>query len=645
MVGTTSSSSSLTSRSETSVPLQPPVEVSPNCQLDRLGIALDRHPLPLKMYGGATKPKKTPHNKSEESLRAETLRIETLRIPETLRISESREKFRVPQHRLQLPQESPKTSPKIHQKSNDRRARRTLRAQSSRLESPQLLAQLNPPSPLLLLPHPSASLRKLLTSHLSIYNALTNPELDMSPNMSPNLTLSRVTPDLRDPMMTFSPWQSITNDLENPHDLLGSYGKVADDFKDLRREFKSDFSLPLVKTTSILSVTTDEEGNSSSSPKPNVMVFETDEEDDFKGTSFIMPRLYVSENIPQVPKPFLITILTSTNTDTTQFLYNIKQHLSYIDIKHLILNERNNERIHMQSSELIFVINDGSSIFVDFLTSLNSYPKLTIINLMTVNYFINLFNLINNLQPYQIWKTPSLKEAKLLDRIKNYVEIELSQIDQPEDSKDVIRKDDLDLKMLTINSLNMSRSLYSNLIPQTKSNYKDIEKQYKSDLQGSTSFSDPLKISQNFSYIRILYSVLKKSLKKDVGIEKISTNGSQFWLVCSFTMGIGLGIGIATGAASLIGFYVYQNFSLKPPLTPRVLEIKISEPKPMVDLLVDRSKDLQDYICSGCQSILDSDIASTIAAGSVVCLEGLRNIGSSVVVGFQKLVGLFTISF
>lgn len=645
MAGPTSSTS-LASRSETSVPLKPPVQVSPNCQLDRLESALDPHPLPLKMYGGATKQKNTPQNKSDESLRMEGLRIETLIIPETLRLSERREKFRVPHHRLQLPQESPKPSPKIHQKSHDRRARRTLRAQPSRLESPQLLTQLNLPSPLLLLPHPSASLRKLLTSHLSIYNALTNPELDMSPNMSPNLTLSRVTPDLRDPMMTFSPWQSITNDLENPYDLLGPYGKVADDFKDLRRDFKSDVSLPLVKTTSILSVTTDEEGNISSSPKPNVMVFETDEEDDFKGTSFIMPRLYVSENIPRVPKPFLITILTSTNTDTTQFLYNIKQHLSYIDIIHLILNERNNEKIHMQSSELIFVINDGSSIFVDFLTSLNSYPKLTIINLMTVNYFINLFNLINNLQPYQIWKTPSLKEAKLLDRIKNYVEIELSQMDQPVDSKDFIKKgSDLELQMLAINSLNMSRSLYTNLIPQTKSNYKDIEKQYKSDLEGSTSFSDPLKISQNFSYIRILYSLLKKSLKKDVGVEKISTNGSQLWLVCSFTMGIGLGIGFATGAASLIGFYVYQNFSLKPPLTPQLVEIKISEPKPMVDLLVDRSKDLQDYICSGCQSILDSYIASMIAAGSVVCLEGLRNIGSSVVVGFQKLVGLFTISF
>lgn len=438
----------------------------------------------------------------------------------------------------------------------------------------------------------SSSLKKVLNSHLSIYNALTNPDLDVSPQLNSDAG-GKYLPEINE-QFSLTSWQSIGN--ESFNDLRNSKEKVS---------------------SSILSSVSDEEDKEKESavivPYPTrnkVMVFETDEEDeDFdedrtlspniqcfnlgeNPNSFIMPKLTVSDNISNNTRYiFQISVLSSPNygnhTEAYQLIKYLEKEFSspLIKFNHFIVNLKLllfDEKI-IRESNLVFVINDGSSIFVNYLCrifgidgidsdGLDNLPKLTIINMLTVNYFVNLFDLLNNLRPYQIWKTSSLKQDNLLKNLKTLIEIEFSPM-----------KEEYLNKTLTTRDKNLSLTLnnnfmYSSLVPSKKPDYKSIERSFKSELQFSTNIDniDPLQLSSSFSSLKVFNSIIKKLFAFNSGCASNENSNSynRLWLICSFTIGIGIGVGIANGAAAILNFYLYNNYLSSELNSPQVFDSK-----------------------------------------------------------------------
>lgn len=425
----------------------------------------------------------------------------------------------------------------------------------------------------------SSSLKKVLNSHLSIYNALTNPDLDVSPQLNSDAS-GNYPPEINE-QFSITSWQSIGN--ESFNDLSNSKEKVS---------------------SSILSSVSDEEDKEKESavivPYPTrdkVMVFETDEEDEDidedrtlrpniqcfnlseNPNSFIMPKLTVSDNISNNAHCiFQISVLSSPNygnhTDAYQLIKYLEKDFSspLIKFNHFIVNPKLllfDEKI-IRESNLVFVINDGSSIFVNYLCrifrvvdgidsdSLDSLPKLTIINMLTVNYFVNLFDLLNNLRPYQIWKTSSLKQDNLLKNLKTLIEIEFSPMKEEYLNKTLTTRD----KNLSLTISN--NFMYSSLVPSKKPDYKSIERSFKSELHLSTNIDniDPLQLSSSFSSLKVFNSIIKKLFAFNSGCASNGNSNSynRLWLICSFTIGIGIGLGIANGAAAILNFYFYNNY-------------------------------------------------------------------------------------
>lgn len=501
-------------------------------------------------------------------------------------------------------------------------------------------------------PSPGVSTLKLLNSHLSIYHALNNPQLDVtstpsSPVQKCNQLVNRHLTNLNHPQhlldkerfptpsndssFSLASWQAISMSSESIQDIMKQHSKKP-----------TNQHSPLLSNrgaSSIISFTSDEDEVVSNSlvrvtsvKKDKVMVFETDEEDEYafndvvrtnsndsynsdfhdddektlsinmnhlggstkSENSFIMPKMAISDRL----KKFQITILTSNNLqyqgETNQLIKELVQNSNFSNsdfhITHLMLDNeprlKYNELV-VKTSDLIFIINDGSDCFVDELTNIfrsiivekrgsqadnivsdeELLPKITVINMMTVNYFSNLFEIINCLRPCQVWKTSSLKNPTILNKLKQFIREELSDGDH--------FKQDYFKKLIKVNSKkeksSSSNSMYLNLVPTEKTNYKLIEKQIKSELKLSNI--DPLRISSSLPSVNVFY-VLGKHLfrpqdSKDVleyaenlclGGPGVSFgNGNNLWLLCSFTLGIGLGVTIASGAVTMAGFYLCER--------------------------------------------------------------------------------------
>lgn len=362
--------------------------------------------------------------------------------------------------------------------------------------------------------------RKMLTSHASILNVLGNPELDIN---IPERFTRAPSPLLRDPSFSISSWQ--------------------------------DISSPNQPTSLVLSNTSDDD--MAVIPPHSVMMFDTDEDaladsmdfDELQDDSrtFVMPQMSVSDGSDDLHShQFVITILSSKLTlEITNFVDTLKQDLNYELIQINLYGLSNNRKVpkrndfQIAKSNLIFLINDGSKDFLDFLarqTNSEIFPKLTIINMMTVNYFVNLFEIINIIKPYQIWKTSSLSNNSILVKCKKFIDLEFCQIEQLH---------------------NQISTVYSSLMVSSKKDYKSLERQFKSDLSQSNINIDPLQISLKFSNITMVYNIVKDLFAKSDRNEQ----SSRLWLVASFTLGIGLGVGIASGAATMLGCYFYQMFN------------------------------------------------------------------------------------
>lgn len=358
---------------------------------------------------------------------------------------------------------------------------------------------------------------KLFNSHLSIFNALINPDLELSPNLR-NDELSKF------PSPEFyieESWQNISND------------SIFRTFNNSPAQFKP---------SSLLSITTDENDNyrdqmeiGDAAMVANSMVFETEEEeeDDFK-PSFVMPKMKMSST-----SSYLKVCIISNNLDVS------KLAIANVDLVNVNITRPFNRNC-IENCKLIFIINDGSTTLLEFLkqnlptdNEFNTTPKFIIVNLITCNFFGNLFEIINNFKPFQIWKASSLRDTKLKESFTNIVNSEISfRSEQPTD----------------VNS-----SIYSSLIPTNNKNYKLLERQFKNELSIHSNNVDPLRLKK----LLILSIIVDKFYNQPV-----MPSYNLLYVLVSFSVGISLGFGIARGISKYYGDLVADNLATEAKLDP-----------------------------------------------------------------------------
>lgn len=403
------------------------------------------------------------------------------------------------------------------------------------------------------------SCRKLLASHLSIYNTLNDPELDHNiedsdRNASQDVTCVKGSPgpeyDIHFPRARL-PSRVPTPDLQFSWQLLSNESV----YRDAR--------LPKKPSSSILSSTTDDKDeavvvvsrNGGSPAFAGVMVFETDEEDPLDGEtdlianqkSFVMPQMRLLEQLPLG----IVVLTNSHHADCEALVRRIRGDLGSTTMLITIspVSTPENSVVALRAADLVFVINDGSPHLVKCLESAyepESAPRarITVINMMSVNYFINLFDLIAFMRPFQIWKTSSLHQPELVARMEDYILLE--NLTDSLEAHDGSASGGIDSLM----DLSVSKT--------SAPNYKQIERRLRRELQDSVSLSssDPLRLSSNFYHVNILYSILKKMFVSPSGHEPASSlaRESKIWAFCSFALGVGLGVTLAGGAATIFGF-------------------------------------------------------------------------------------------
>lgn len=559
----------------------------------------------------------------------------------------------------------------------------------------------------------ASSLRKLLSSHSSIYNALNNPDLDGPVSTSPDLIGSpRFLPDLQ---FSMTSWQLI-GDRNQATNRSGSPSVTA-----AKRPTTASILLSVSSEDSRI----EPDDNCDSTiviPYPKkVMVFETDEEEDDDETlggpvhkkispivpispsipnfklnqdSFVMPRMTVSDNYTvkmrkhsrlqknsirenEKQTSFLkIVVLSSSayEVETVQLVDNLRKNVasyshrlcfSQISLQKSPLDVDDEE--HIRDSNLIFLVNDGSFVLVDCLSKIfppgdnetsssldDLLPKLTIINMITVNYFVNLFELINSVQPYQIWKISSLSNELLNKNIKEFVELELNG---PENGKD---SEQSSLSLTFLNS-SRSRTVYSSLISSKRPDYKRIEKKFKTELQLSASNLndvDPLSISAKCNYVNIVTSLVNSISPVNNGVVS-----GKVWILCSFALGVGLGISIANGAATIIGLSVCNTLSspwilVQPKQPEQLLPMRVGSVSGISSSpIIDSIKTLGDNIYISSTEVLRNFaavVSDTALPASLTDLHNLFTLSTEylrsfnytilecVSGGLEKVVGLIT---
>ncbi|GEQ72643.1 hypothetical protein JCM33374_g6330 [Metschnikowia sp. JCM 33374] len=461
-------------------------------------------------------------------------------------------------------------------------------------------------------PETSAALRRLLSSHHSVYNTLTDPLLECtSPSPSPprSPTKERASTQseeptteanegkpqnfqnnsLEDSFGSFSSWQPIN---------LSSINGMARSMR-ISSPFAYNGSRPA--SASILSNSTDDEFHPESlvlvpslrkQIAPSVLLFETDEEDDAdedvpfaesrtntkaalddgrptitssnsqahvsgrtdSSQTFIMPKLLLSEEI----ETYQLTIVSSMNKsldEEIKFLIDfIQQNLdspSYrLSITHIPLAKPPSlEEISLsRNSNLLLAINDGCvwlSVLIGSIvgghTGREMLPDFAVVNLLTSNYFANLFDIIRNLRPHQCIKSPSLKDNACLSKIKLLIEKELNKDKATAKLySHEVQKNNSHVYESHPSCRGLSESI-------EKTDYKKMEKTIRHEMVFSPEFHsvDPLCLSSSLSR----FSILATSLGEYFEFRTSDINPTMFsvlhretlWFFCSFSVGIGLG--------------------------------------------------------------------------------------------------------
>lgn len=487
----------------------------------------------------------------------------------------------------------------------------------------------------------SFSMNKMLSSHLLIYYALNHPDLELPANMYQHVLNKERFPTphndestppatrgyLPDLAGSLASWQSIsvTESIQDLHPL--SKKKSAASHANL-----------------ILSMTTDDDGDplarvasavSVASPR-NVMVFETDEEDndldridtnellDKAMSAFIMPRMLILESVTK-RVPVVVICTTSLLKEAGEWVKDISGVSPGLHVNLVVCGVKEDPLDHglLRSAEMVFVVNDGSPALtktIGVLDDIEKKPKITIVNVITTNYFSNLLELMN-LRPHQVWKTSSLRHPKISDKLRRFILNELV-----EDKIDIKGGGGKYNKEYCRFAKNHSMHEISR-----GTNYKTLEKKFKTELEGSNIDNvDPLQLLSNFFHVDVLFSIFKKMFSPQ--------SASGIWLLCSFTAGIGIGVGIASGAVTVVGFYVYDHLFAHPdPLTAGGESL-------VPAVAVDAASFMSNTAASYMQDFMESSVYESLAyfadvvASSFISLNSL--IVNSVQGGFDKLVAM-----
>lgn len=437
-------------------------------------------------------------------------------------------------------------------------------------------------------------MRKLLSSHHSVYDALTDPLLDMPEPSHPPLLLE-ASCSLQSTIKAAGGFASVPNEQQlgtNEGRIATKTDKDSKDnepkdeelrenetkrAKELRRgrketpllEMPRPLNEPLAflwqsinlpplhdvgmrfsslsppqnsrpESASILSNSTDDEAGLTDSmvlvpslKKSDrlVLVFETDEEDeDDSGKTSAMPhfpkRIELQRNLLSFIMPqlsfssdssvhtMLVVSSPEMNGEAPRFVASLQEHLAHIRLEHLVLaadtllaNTPLSARI-----DLLLVVNDGSSCLaeaVKYVAQGLRPPKLVVVNMLPCNYFLNLFDIITAERPAQIFKTTELCADALLQKI-------LSLVSKPPSD---------------------GQALIPPSMVVLKPDYKTIERDLRQEMALSRSLEaiDPLQLSSNLSYLKLLAKLVPKDNKDWLTNER-------FWFACSFSIGIGIGL-------------------------------------------------------------------------------------------------------
>ncbi|KAM9928413.1 hypothetical protein OXX59_001858 [Metschnikowia pulcherrima] len=465
-------------------------------------------------------------------------------------------------------------------------------------------------------PESSAALRRLLSSHHSIYNTLTDPLLECaSPPRQPHPAREdeshvlsthdasndlkseqgSTSPAIEDSLSAFSSWQSIN---------FSSFQDVARSFR-ISSPFTCNNSRPA--SASILSNSTDEDAHpeslvlvpsARSETSPQVLLFETDEEDEDEDASavigvaadggrptiassnsqrlcsvrtdssqtFIMPRMHLSDEL----SPIQLTIVSSTEkclsdeiNNMMDFIQSSSASFSSISISRIALERRPlaEEVTLAKDSDVLLAINDGCK-WVAILVALlaetrgdDRLPSFTVVNLLTSNYFENLFEIIRHLRPDQSMKATSLRSSVFLKKLKILIEKESAKKTSASFSN-AVRSNSEEIRTCSEIGTSMEKTVSGSIV---KPDYKNIERVIRNEIVYSPEYNavDPLRLSNSLRHMRVLVDSMKEffvSGSTDDSVANLSSvNRETLWFLCSFSIGIGLGF-------TLNAFQVFHAF-------------------------------------------------------------------------------------
>jgi hypothetical protein len=367
----------------------------------------------------------------------------------------------------------------------------------------------------------SSSLRRLLASHSSVYNALNNPDLDAATHH--NESTGTLLPDLN---FSVESWQAVsTPDVKSKRPTSSILLSISDD---------NDLRLEKVDSTVMI-------------PYPKrVMVFETDEEEgpeddelhyiipptrasplrDAHASTFIMPKVAVPDSHLARPARLQVAFLSTRRFHLEAV--HLAESITMSDVT-AAAHDLDFPALNIGTCDLVFLINDGSMAVVEQIghllrSSEASRTRWSVVNMITENYFVNLFDLLSLLLPHQIWKASSLRNAGLHQRLQGAIELELRL------------RGDVESQVTSLIRAGLSRSVDAS---SKRPHYRLLERQFRHELELScaTLALDPLLLSAKCSYVNLVSSSIQQMPQL--------CWGQPVWLVCSFLVGIGLGFAIA----------------------------------------------------------------------------------------------------
>ena len=303
----------------------------------------------------------------------------------------------------------------------------------------------------------------------------------------------------------------------------------------------------------------------------------------------------------------------------------------------------------MHNSNDLFLVNDGLLVLSEAIAAAarsvppgSGMPKVTVINILTTNYFINLFDIIKNVTPVQIWRTITLKSNKLSEKIQVYLTGEISAAPRVLEGKS---------KRRNPKKRRPSKNVPCALSPAKS--YKLLEASFQSELAASLMFShvDPLNFASSLGLLRVLYHRVTCSLLAD-----FPTSVRQLVLFCGFSLGLGMCVLLGTGTLARLGLQQYHHqkrLALAADMMPTI-PLKFASDDLAAVLATDKFRVALVFFWGGVadgykqifETVAHGRLALSTAQWTSSLVREMRSLSGSVVAatrdGYDKSVLLFT---